>query len=1151
MVAAAKLPILNPNKFDMWKMRIEQYFLMIDYSLWEQRLAKKNKLKARGTLLMALLDKHQLKFTIHKDAQTLMEAIEKTFRGNKEAKKRNKVDLEEQSLDDLFNYLKIYKAEVKGSSTSSQNTQNIAFVSSNNTDSTNESVNVVPSVFTTSSKATVSTLLNVDSLSDAVIYSFFASQSNSPQLDNEDLKQINPDDLEEIDIKWQMAMLTMRVRRFLKRTGRNLGSADHQGTIGTKTLLEELLQWRFIKFFRKSQFDVLSYKPCLESVEARLVVCQQNEFMFEDDIKLLELDVMLRDNALAELRKKFEKAKKRDELKLSLEKFQTSSKNLKFHSDESVYSLPISPENDRYKTGEWYHAVPPPYTGVFLPPKPDLVFNDAPNASESVANTFDSEDETKIESVPKQKEPSFVLTFKHVKTPREFVKKVEPNKKAKNLKTNSQKSRGHKNSWKKKACFLCRSFSYLIKDCDYYEKKMVQKPVWNNAMRVNHKNSVRMTHLHSNRYVVPTAVLTRLRLVSLNAARPVPTAVPQSTVKHPRPVKHGTKGNAEKASANWVWKPKYFEEINGGHVAFGGNPKGDKITGKGKIKTGKLDFDDVYFVKELKFNHFNVSQMVPIENNMYNVDLKNVVSSGDLTCIFAKATLDESNLWHKRLGHINFKTMNKLVKSNLVRGLPSKIFEKKHTCVACKKGKQHRASYKSKPVSSVSHLLQRLHIDLFRPTFVKSLNKKSYYLVVIDDYSRFSWVFFLATKDETSAILKTFITGIENQINHKVKIIRCDNETEFKNHDLNQLCGMKGIKREFSVARTPQQNKVAERKNRTLIETTRTMLADSLLPIPFWAEVVNTACYIQNMVLVTKPHNKIPYELLLGRSPSIGFMRPFGCPVTILNTLDPLGKFDGKADEGFLFGYFVNSKAFRVFNSRTRIVQEILHINFLENKPNVVGIGPKWLVDIDTLTQSMNYQPVVARNQPNDDADADVADAAFDVKKNENDVHVFPSSSDKPKKHDDKDKRDDRGKISAPVTAVRIAGKSSFVDPSEYPDDPDMPTLEDIIYSDYEEDVGAETDLSNLETNIYVSPIPTIRVHKDHLVTQIISDLTLAHQTKCMARMVKEQGGLNQINNEDFHTCMFACFLSQEEPTKAYQALKDPSWIEAMQEEFL
>ncbi|GKC54356.1 putative ribonuclease H-like domain-containing protein [Tanacetum coccineum] len=359
---------------------------------------------------------------------------------------------------------------------------------------------------------------------------------------------------------------------------------------------------------------------------------------------------------------------------------------------------------------------------------------------------------------------------------------------------------------------------------------------------------------------------------------------------------------------------------------------------------------------------------VPRQNNMYSFDLKNVVPSGGLTCLFAKATIDESNLWHRRLGHINFKTMNKLVRGNLVRGLPSKLFENDHSCVACQKGKQHKASCKTKLVSSISHPLQMLHMDLFGLTFVRSINHKIYCLVVTNDYSRFSWVFFLATKDETSGILKTFITGIENQINHKVKIIRCENGTEFKNNDTNQFCGMKGIKREFSVAITPQQNGVAKKKNRTLIEADRTMLADSLLPTTFWAKAVNTACYVQNRVLVTKPHNKTPYELLLGRPPSISFMRPFGCPVTILNTLDPQGKFDGMADEGFLVGYSINSKAFRVFNSRTRKVEENLHINFLENKPNVAGSGPEWLFDIDSLVKSMNYKLVTAGNQTNGDA---------------------------------------------------------------------------------------------------------------------------------------------------------------------------------------
>ncbi|GJY23702.1 retrovirus-related pol polyprotein from transposon TNT 1-94 [Tanacetum coccineum] len=159
------------------------------------------------------------------------------------------------------------------------------------------------------------------------------------------------------------------------------------------------------------------------------------------------------------------------------------------------------------------------------------------------------------------------------------------------------------------------------------------------------------------------------------------------------------------------------------------------------------------------------------------------------------------------------------------------------------------------------------------------------------------------------------------------------------------------------------------------------MLADSLLPIPFWAEAVNTACYVQNRVLVTKPHNKTPYELLIVRIPIISFMRPFGCPVTIPNTLDHLGKFDGKANKEFLVGYFINSKAFRVFNSRTRKVEENLHVNFLENKPNVKGSGPEWLFDINSLTNSMNYQPVSAGNRTNGYASSETNSDAGQVEK--------------------------------------------------------------------------------------------------------------------------------------------------------------------------
>nr|GEX50435.1 hypothetical protein [Tanacetum cinerariifolium] len=883
----------------MWKMRIEQYFLMTDYSLWEVILNGDSPTPTR------IVDGAVQSIT----ATTAEQSLPSEWKTHTLIW-RNKADLEEQSWDDLFNNLNIYEAEVKGSYASSQNTHNIAFVSSNNTNITNESSE------------------------NAVIYSFFASQSNSPQLDNKDLKQIDADDLEEMDLKWQMAMLTIRARRrdhFSRecrspRDNRNKDPPRRTVPVEVSTSNALVSQcdavggydWSFQADDEPTNYALMAYSSSGSSSSSDQIISDKTGLGYDSQV---------------------------------FDRYVFDCEEL--HSDESVNSVPESLEYDSESVADKVNV-------DSTPTKPSKDMSLRPDAPIIEDWTSDSKDETEIGSVPKQKEPSFVPASEHVKTLREYVKKVKHPKQAETLGTENQQSR---------------------------EKQMVQKPVWNSEMRVNHQHSVRMTHPHSNRNVVPTAFLTRSRLVSLNAARPVPTTVPQSTVKSPRPVKHGVKGNADKVSANWVWKPK-CKVLD--HVL--------------RLTSTSMTLKKVNYTDALGRSNGCSRHM-----------------SGNISFLL---DFEEING-----GYVAFGEIQKV------------------------KGKPHRASCKSKPVSSVSHPLQR-----------------------------FRWVFFLATKDDTSAILKTIITGIENQ-------------------------------REFSVARTPQQNRVAERRSRTLIEDARTMLTDSLLHIPFWAEAVNTACCVQNRVLVTKPHNKTPYELLLGRSPSICFMRPFGCPVTILNTLDPLEKFNRKADEEFLVGYSVNSKAFRVFNSRTRIVQETLHIAFLENKSSVAGIGPKWLFDIDTLTLFRNYQLVITGNQPNDNASIKENLDAAKVGK-ETDVYVSLSGSDKPKKHDDKAKRDNRGKshVGSPIGvrdlraefeefSINSTNRVNATNPSKYPGDPDMPELEDIVYSDDEEDVGAEADFFNLETNISVSPILTTKVHKDHIVTQIISDFTLAPHTRSMTRV--------------------------------------------------
>nr|GEZ38078.1 ribonuclease H-like domain-containing protein [Tanacetum cinerariifolium] len=437
---------------------------------------------------------------------------------------------------------------------------------------------------------------------------------------------------------------------------------------------------------------------------------------------------------------------------------------------------------------------------------------------------------------------SFVQPTEQVKTPRPSIKPVENSILAANHKTTIPKPKSHGNSRNRKACFVFTTAVYPNNVTrPRPTKTVVTKPHSPTRRNINRRPSPKPSTFLPKVTTVKAPIVNVIKGVQGNWGNP----------QHPLKDKGVINSGCSRHITGNMSYTSEFEEINGGYVAFGGNPKGGKISGKGKIRIGKLDFDDVYFVKGLKFDLFSVSQMcdkknsvlftntecivlslefklpnenqvqlrVPRENNMYNVDLKNIVPFGDLTCLFAKTTLDESNIW----------------------------------------------------------------------------------------------------------------------------------------------------------------------------------------------------------VLVTKPHNKTPYELLLGRTPSIGFMRPFGCHVTVLNTLDPLGKFDRKADEGFLVGYSVSSKAFRVFNSRTRIIQETLHINFLENKPNVAGnqsnpsTGVQEQFDAEKAGNDNVQQYVLfplwssgSKNPQNTDRDAafEVKEPEFEGKKHESEVHVSPSSSAQTKKHDDKTNRE-------------------------------------------------------------------------------------------------------------------------------------------------
>nr|GEU51252.1 ribonuclease H-like domain-containing protein [Tanacetum cinerariifolium] len=782
---------------------------------------------------------------------------------------RNKSDLDTLSMDDLYNNLKVYEAEIKGQSSSSSNSQNVAFISLDNTSSTNEAVNIAHNVSAASSQGQASASTYVD---DGMFF-FFANQSNSPQLDNKDSEQIDTDDLEEVDLKWQMAMLTMRVKRFIKKTKRNLNfngketvgferqrlnvtaatryvifleNAGHQEFRGIEmeTIQEGLYQWRLLlmpcsdtevhtcskkclqsyqtlqkqydkqrESLNKANLEIISYQLGLESLEARIVVHQKNEAIFEEDVAFLKYIVKVRDNSIIELKNQLkESLKEKDDLKLKLENFKTSSKSLtnlinsqispkdktglgydsqlnekdlndihmnKSNVFESASDSSVNESeednnqvNDRYKAGEGYHAVPPPYTRNFMPPRLDLSFAGLDDSvfkstmSESITSVYKTEtsaSKTSKESMdkPKTVRPNAPLIEDWESNSdddcviRPTIKQIKPSCAKINFVKSDENTRKcviEQHTYKQAENLGKRK--YVFKNEGKATGQREVRPVWNNAQRVNHQNfSNNLTHPHPKRNFVPTTVATKSRQVPVNTAKQSsPRAV--ASISTARPV--NTDGNPQYTlqdqgifdsgcSRHLTGNKSFFtnyQKIDGGFVAFRGSPKGGKISGKGKIRTGKLDFEDVYFVKELKFNLFSVLQMcdkknsvlftkteclvlspdfklldenqvllkVHRQNNMRSFDLKNVVPSRGLTCLFAKATINESNLWHRRLGHINLKTMNKLVRENFVRGLPSKIFENDHICVVCQKGKHHKVSYGK--VKLVSEASIRRHLKL-------------------------------------------------------------------------------------------------------------------------------------------------------------------------------------------------------------------------------------------------------------------------------------------------------------------------------------------------------------------------------------------------------------------------------------------------------
>nr|GEW21182.1 hypothetical protein [Tanacetum cinerariifolium] len=382
-----------------------------------------------------------------------------------------------------------------------------------------------------------------------------------------------------------------------------------------------------------------------------------------------------------------------------------------------------------------------------------------------------------------------------------------------------------------------------------------------------------------------------------------------------------------------------------------------KIMGYGDYKIGNVTILRVYFVEGLEHNLFFVGQFYDSDlevafrqhtcfihnldgvdlltgsrgNNLYTLSLQDMMVSS-LICLLSKALKTKSWLWHRRLSHLNFGAINHLARQGLVRGLPKLKFEKDHLCFVCAMGKSKKKSHKTKSEDTNQEKLYLLHMDLCGPMRVESVNGKKYILVIVDDYSRFTWVKFLRSNDEAPDFIIKFLKMIQVRLKFPVCRIKTDNRTEFVNQTLHEYYKDVGISHETSVARSPQQNDVVKRRNHTLIEAAHTMLIYAQASLFLWAESVATACYTQNRSIIRLRHEKTPYELLHNKLPDLSFLHVFGALCYPTNDSKNLGKLQLKANIGIFISYAPTKKAFRIYNKRTRRIVETIHVDFDELK---------------------------------------------------------------------------------------------------------------------------------------------------------------------------------------------------------------------------
>ncbi|KAJ9563088.1 hypothetical protein OSB04_008248 [Centaurea solstitialis] len=532
---------------------------------------------------------------------------------------------------------------------------------------------------------------------------------------------------------------------------------------------------------------------------------------------------------------------------------------------------------------------------------------------------------------------------------------------------------------------------------------------------------------------------------------------------------------------------------------------------------------NVRYVEGLGYNMFSSSQFCDngywVKQFQYGSDVNdednNVVLSGRRNGnLYSTASKEDSWLWHRRLCHQNFKDMNKMVSKNLVKGLTETRLSKDTLCPACEQGKMTRSSHPPRMDTNTKSPLDMIHMDLCGPTRTESLARKKYMLVLVDEFSRFTWLEFLRAKSDAADRIIAFIKRIQVLLGRRVKKLRSDKGTEFRNAKLQSFLEDVGISHNFSAVPTPQQNGVVERKNRTLVEAARSMMAHSGVPQSFWAEAVSTACYTQNRTLIVKRTGKTAYEMVEQRKPNIDYFRVFGCKCYVLNDRDDLGKFEPKSDESIFIGYSHNSKAYRVFNKRTRTILESSNVDFSETETYSVA-SPS---NVDASFPELFTTP------PSTDSSTHFSALDFlDLANND-----LPT-------------------LTGPIVVPAHAGSTSTsVTSDAFITEPSSSTSTNSV--------TPESAVSPPETSSATSPEP-VREQTPHpvlasipeeapLPSPISAQRTYAQIIGSPSQPVKTRSSKNVEN-----LILFGGFLTDFEPSDVSQALTDPDWVLAMQEE--